>query len=163
MDSVYVIGVGMIRFGKYLDGSVRVMAGQALDLVLADAGLTKEDIQSAYISNTFWGMFANQHSIRGEVMLWDAGLRGIPIVNCENACAGGSTALHLGYTAIKAGMYDVVLALGSEKITNANKALVAQRIRHLHGCGELREAHQHVHGAQQKARFQAPRRRDAPG
>jgi acetyl-CoA acetyltransferase len=123
MDSVYVIGVGMIRFGKYLDGSVRVMAGQALDLVLADAGLTKADIQSAYISNTFWGMFANQHSIRGEVMLWDSGLRGIPIVNCENACAGGSTALHLGYTAIKAGMYDVVLALGSEKITNANKAL----------------------------------------
>ena len=41
MDSVYVIGVGMIRFGKYLDGSVRVMAGQALDLVLADAGLDK--------------------------------------------------------------------------------------------------------------------------
>lgn len=123
MDSVYVIGVGMIRFNKYLDGSVRVMAGQALDLALADAGLTKDDIQSAYISNTFWGMFANQHSIRGEVMLWDAGLRGIPIVNCENACAGASTALHLGYTAIKAGMYDVVLALGSEKITNANKAL----------------------------------------
>ncbi len=123
MDSVYVIGVGMIRFGKYLDGSVRVMAGQALDLVLADAGLTKADIQSAYVSNTFWGMFANQHSIRGEVMLWDAGLRGIPIVNCENACAGASTAVHLGYTAIKAGMYDVVLALGSEKITNANKAL----------------------------------------
>ena len=123
MDSVYVIGVGMIRFNKYLDGSVRVMAGQALDLALADAGLIKDDIQSAYISNTFWGMFANQHSIRGEVMLWDAGLRGIPIVNCENACAGASTALHLGYTAIKAGMYDVVLALGSEKITNANKAL----------------------------------------
>jgi acetyl-CoA acetyltransferase len=123
MDSVYVIGVGMIRFNKYLDGSVRAMAKDALNLVLKDAGLTKDDIQAAYVSNTFWGMFANQHSIRGEVMLWDSGLRGIPIVNCENACAGASTALHLGYTAIKAGMYDVVLALGSEKITHANKAL----------------------------------------
>jgi acetyl-CoA acyltransferase len=123
MDSVYVIGVGMIRFGKYLDGSVRAMAKDALHLTLADAGLAKEDIQAAYVSNTFWGMFANQHSIRGEVMLWDSGLRGIPIVNCENACAGASTALHLGYTAIRAGMYDVVLALGSEKITHQNKAM----------------------------------------
>jgi len=123
MSDVYVIGVGMIRFGKYLDGSVRAMAKEALDLVLTDAGLVKDDIQSAYVSNTFWGMFANQHSIRGEVMLWDSGLRGIPIVNCENACAGASTAFHLGYTAIRAGMYDVVLALGSEKITHQNKAM----------------------------------------
>lgn len=123
MDSVYVIGVGMIRFGKYLDGSVRAMAKDALDLTLADAGLSKDDIQAAYVSNTFWGMFANQHSIRGEVMLWDSGLRGIPIVNCENACAGASTAFHLGYTAVRAGMYDVVLALGSEKITHQNKAM----------------------------------------
>jgi len=56
----------MMRFGKYLDGSVRAMAGQALDLVLADAGLQTDDIQAAYVSNSFWGMFANQHSIRGQ-------------------------------------------------------------------------------------------------
>jgi len=123
MSDVYVVGVGMIRFGKYLDGSVRGMAKEAVDLVLRDAGLKKTDIQAAFVSNTFWGMFSNQHSIRGEVMLWDCGILGIPIVNCENACAGASTAFHLGYTAIRAGMYDVVLALGSEKITHPNKAL----------------------------------------
>lgn len=123
MNNVYIIGVGMIRFGKYPDGSVRAMAGDAAKLAFDDAGLSKDDIQAAYVANTFWGMFSNQHSIRGEVMLWDMGLRGIPIVNCENACAGASTALHLGYTAIRAGMYDVVLALGSEKITHENKAL----------------------------------------
>ncbi|HDP24748.1 MAG TPA: thiolase family protein, partial [Deltaproteobacteria bacterium] len=123
MDNVYVIGVGMIRFGKYLDGSVRAMARDSLDLVLADAGLVKDNIQAAFVANTFWGMFANQHSIRGEVMLWDSGVTGIPVVNCENACAGASTAFHLGYTAIRAGMYDVVLALGSEKITHQNKAM----------------------------------------
>jgi acetyl-CoA acetyltransferase len=123
MDSAYIIGVGMIRFGKYLNGSVRGMAREAFELVLKDAGLTKDAIEAAYISNTFWGMFSNQHSIKGEVMLWDIGMNGIPIVNCENACAGASTALHLGYTAIRAGMYDVVLALGSEKITHENKAL----------------------------------------
>ena len=123
MDNVYIIGVGMIRFGKYPQGTVRGMANEAVQLVLDDAGLEKDDIQAAYVSNTFWGMFSNQHSIRGEVMLWDVGLKGIPIVNCENACAGASTALHLGYMAVRSGMYDVVMALGSEKITHENKAL----------------------------------------
>lgn len=123
MDEVYIIGVGMNRFGKYLEGSVKRMAREALDLVLEDAGLTKDAIEAAYVSNTFWGMFSNQHSIKGEVMLWDVGMNGIPIVNCENACAGASTALYLGYTAIRAGMNDCVLALGSEKITHPNKAL----------------------------------------
>jgi len=123
MDNVYVIGVGMIRFNKYPDATVRGMAKDAVDLVLRDAGLKKEDLQAAYVSNTFWGMFSNQHSIRGEVMLWDQGIDGIPIVNCENACAGASTAFLLGYTAIRAGMYDVVMTLGSEKITHENKAM----------------------------------------
>jgi len=123
MSDVYVIGTGMIRFNKYPAGSVRGMAKEAVGLVLKDAGLAKEDIQAAYVSNTFWGMFANQHSIRGEVMLWDMGIDRIPIVNCENACAGASTAFYLGYTAIRARMFDVVMALGSEKITHENKAL----------------------------------------
>lgn len=123
MSDIYILGVGMIRFNKYPEATVRGMAHDAVRLVLDDCGLTKDDIQAAYVSNTFWGMFSNQHSIRGEVMLWDLGMDRIPIVNCENACAGASTALYLGYTAIKAGMFDVVLALGSEKITHPNKAL----------------------------------------
>ncbi len=123
MDDVYIIGVGMIRFNKYPDKTVRGMAHEAIDLVLQDAGITKDDLQAAYVSNTFWGMFANQHSIRGEVILRDMGIDGIPIVNCENACAGASTAMHLGYAAIKAGISEVILAVGSEKITHENKAL----------------------------------------
>ncbi len=123
MNDVFVIGVGMIRFNKYPDKTVRGMGVEATNLALKDAGLTKEDIQAAYVSNTFWGMYANQHSIRGEIILRDMGIDGIPIVNCENACAGASTAMHLGVNAIKAGMCDVVLALGTEKITHENKAL----------------------------------------
>jgi acetyl-CoA acyltransferase len=122
MDNVYVIGVGMIRFNKYPEATVRGMAKEAIDLVLKDAGLGKEALQAAYVSNTFWGMYTNQHSIRGQVILRDMGIDGIPVVNCENACAGASTAFHLGYAAIKAGISEVVLALGSEKITHENKA-----------------------------------------
>jgi len=163
MDNVYIIGVGMNRFGKYLDGSVRGMAGDAIKLVLEDAGLEKDDIQAAYVANTFWGMFSNQHSIRGEVMLWDTGLRGIPIVNCENACAGASTALHLGYTAIRAGMYDVVLALGSEKITNENKALSLGAYA---TCMDVENFEQHINmfmELNKQLDFKPPEGETAPG
>ncbi len=51
------------------------------------------------------------------------GIDKIPVTNVENACAGASTALHLAYTGIRAGMWDVAMAVGSEKITNPNKAL----------------------------------------
>ncbi len=123
MENVYVIGVGMIRFNKYPDKTVQTMAHEAIDLTLKDAGLTKEDLDAVFFSNTFWGMFDNQHSIRGEVVMRNMGVGNIPITNVENACAGGSTALHLAYTGIRAGMYDVAMAVGSEKITNPNKML----------------------------------------
>jgi len=123
MSNIYIIGVGMIRFNKYPDRTVQDMAHESIELVLKDAGLVKEDLEAAFFSNSFWGMFDNQHSIRGEVVLRNMGIGEIPVTNVENACAGGSTALHMAYTGIRAGMYDVALAIGSEKITNPNKAL----------------------------------------
>ena len=123
MEHVYIIGVGMIRFKKYPDKTVRTMAEEAVELVLSDAGLTKTDLQAAFFSNTFWGMFSNQHSIRGQVILRGMGIDKIPVTNVENACAGASTALHLAYTGIRAGMFDVALAVGSEKISHPDKAM----------------------------------------
>ena len=123
MNDVYIIGLGMIRFNKYPDRDVRGMAQEATELALNDCGLGKKDIQAAFFANTFWGMFANQHSIRGQVVLRSMGIEAIPVTNVENACAGASTALHLAYTGIKAGMYDVALALGSEKITHEDKMM----------------------------------------
>jgi acetyl-CoA acyltransferase len=55
MDTVYIIGVGMIRFGKYPDETVRTMAEKALNRALEDAGLQKTDLQAAYFSNTVLG------------------------------------------------------------------------------------------------------------
>jgi acetyl-CoA acetyltransferase len=121
MTNVYIVGLGMIRFNKYSDRGVRDMAHEVIRMALADAGMKKEDLQAAYFSNTFWGMFDNQHSIRGQVTLRSMGIGAIPVVNVENACAGASTALHLAYTAIRAGMVDVALVVGSEKITNPDK------------------------------------------
>jgi acetyl-CoA acetyltransferase len=121
MDNVYIIGAGMIRFNKYPERTVRDMAVEAILLALQDAGLDKRALQAAFFSNTFWGMFSNQHSIRGQVVLRGMGIDKIPVVNVENACAGATTALHLACTGIRAGMYDVALAAGSEKITDPDR------------------------------------------
>jgi acetyl-CoA acetyltransferase len=115
-DSVYVLGVGMIKFGKHPDKGVKALTGEALRLVLEDCGLTRSDIQAAWFSNSGWGISEFQHSIRGQVALTANGLDRISIVNVENACASGSTALHSAWMAIKAGVYDCVLAIGTEKM-----------------------------------------------
>ncbi|SHL19974.1 Acetyl-CoA acetyltransferase [Desulfatibacillum alkenivorans DSM 16219] len=121
MENVYIIGLGMIRFQKYPDRTVRDMAQEATILALADAGITKEDLTAAYFSNTFWGMYTNQHSIRGQCILRSMGIGRIPVTNVENACAGASTALNMAVMGIRSGAHDVALALGSEKITHENK------------------------------------------
>ena len=123
-EAVYILGVGMIRFGKWLDRGIKDMTREALDLVLEDCGLARADLQAAWFSNTGWGIFSFQHSIRGQVALSANGLQGIPVTNVENACASGSTALHAGWTAIKAGLYDCVLSIGAEKMYHEDRGLV---------------------------------------
>jgi acetyl-CoA acetyltransferase len=123
MNEVYIIGLGMIRFNKYPDRDVQDMAHEVTRMALTDAGIEKEALNAAFFANTFWGMFSNQHSIRGQVALRSMGIEAIPVTNVENACAGASTALHMAYSQVRAGMHEVVLALGAEKISNPNKAL----------------------------------------
>jgi acetyl-CoA acetyltransferase len=123
-DDVYIIGSSMIKFGKFLDKGIKQLTGEALDLVLKDCELNRDNIQAAWFSNSNWGYLSMQHCIRGQVALSANGLQGIPIVNVENACAGGSTALHSAWMAVKAGLYDCVLAIGAEKIHDADRVKV---------------------------------------
>ena len=115
-DKVYVIGVGMIKFGKNFDQTMKSMTGESLELALKDTDLKKRDIEAAWFSNSGWGMSEMQHCIRGQVALSANGVDKIPITNVENACASGSTAFHGAWTAVKAGLYDCTLAIGSEKM-----------------------------------------------
>ncbi len=121
-DNVYILGSAMIRFGKYMDRNIKSLTGEALDLVLEDCGLTLDELQAAWFSNSGWGIHTFQHCIRGQVALSANGLEGIPITNVENACASGSTAVNGAWTAVKAGLYDCVLAMGAEKLYNEDRA-----------------------------------------
>lgn len=163
MENVYIIGLGMIRFNKYPDKDVREMAHDVTRLALTDAGLDKKDIEAAFFSNTFWGMFDNQHSIRGEVALRSMGIEAIPVTNVENACAGASTALHLAYTGIRAGMYDVALALGSEKITNPNKALSLSAYATCMDVGNFADQLKLMEEVNQQLNFKVPEGQTPPG
>jgi acetyl-CoA acetyltransferase len=121
---VYIIGLGMMKFGKYLDRGIKSLTGEALKLVLDDCGLSMGAIEAAWFSNSSWGMNAFQHCIRGQVAFSANGLEGIPITNVENACAGASTALHGAWTAVKAELYDCALAIGVEKLHDTDRSKV---------------------------------------
>ncbi len=115
MRDVFIAGVGMTQFAKHMDKSIKNLSGIALDRVMADAEIRLSDIESAWFSNSGWGFSFGQDCIRGEVALRPAGLEGIPVTNVENACAGGSTALHHAWLEVASGQYECVLAIGAEK------------------------------------------------
>ncbi|MCC6217593.1 MAG: thiolase family protein [Polyangiaceae bacterium] len=112
----HVVGVGMLRFGKLPDRGIKALAAEVLERTLADAGLGRGDVEAVWFSNSGWGMNGGQDCIRGQVALRGAGISGVPIVNVENACAGGATALHGAVLGVTSGAYEVALAIGVEKL-----------------------------------------------
>ena len=122
MQKVRVVGAGMTRFGKYLDRGLRDLAEEAVRNAVEDAGLDIKEINAAYVSNSVAGLITGQETIRGQAVLRHTGLMGIPIVNVENACASASTAFHLGWMAVASGLYNCVLAVGVEKLSDPDKA-----------------------------------------
>lgn len=106
---VHVVGVGMIPFAKPgAHEPYPVMAAAATRKALADAGIGYERIQQAYIGYVYGDSTAGQRA------LYEVGMTGIPVVNVNNNCSTGSTALFLARQAVASGAADCVLALGFE-------------------------------------------------
>lgn len=114
-------GVGLVPFGKYPDRGLKSLAAEAVSNCMQDAGIGPGEIQFAFVANAVGGLITGQECIAGQVALQPLGIGGIPILNVENACASGSSALFLGVQAIKAGQADIVLALGMEKLTHPER------------------------------------------
>ncbi len=119
--NAYVAGVGMTPFGKHLDRTLKGLAGEAITAALRDAGLEAGDLQAAWMGNAAAGVVVGQEMIRGQVALRELGIGRIPVVNVENACASSSTAFQQACAMVSAGLYDVVLACGSEKLFHEDK------------------------------------------
>jgi acetyl-CoA acetyltransferase len=116
-----VAGVGMTPFGKHMDTGLKALGAEAVKSALADAGIGQDALEAAYVGNAAAGLVTGQESIRGQVILRSIGLGRIPVINVENACASASTALNQACAMVTAGLYDVVLALGVEKLYHADK------------------------------------------
>ncbi len=111
MSDVYVMGVDMIKFGRFPDRSVPNIGAEAALMALDDAGLGIQDMQALYCGN-----LGQASGMVGQRILQEIGQTGMPVVNVANACATGATAFREAWMSIKAGMYDVVLAVGVEQM-----------------------------------------------
>jgi acetyl-CoA acyltransferase len=125
---VAVIGAGMTRFGKFLERSMKDLAREAVEEALKTAGVEQQAIEAALVGNAMAGLISGQECIRGQVVLREMGIGGIPVVNTENACASSATAFHLAWLYVASGLYDIVLALGMEKLYHEDKKRSFQAI-----------------------------------
>ena len=109
---VLVAGVGMIPFTKPgANEPYPQMAAKATRAALADAGIGYELVQQAYVGYVYGDSTAGQRA------LYEVGMTGIPVVNVNNNCSTGSTALFLARQAVASGAVECVLALGFEQMS----------------------------------------------
>jgi acetyl-CoA acetyltransferase len=110
MRDVFVAGTGMIKFGRYPDQLLEDFVPAAIQEALADSGIDPERVGIAVFGHSNGGRVAGQRVLR------ELSLTGMPILNTENACAGGGTAMHVGWMSVASGMHDVALVVGMEKM-----------------------------------------------
>lgn len=113
MKRVFVVGVGMTKFekpGRREGWDYPDMARESGTKALEDAGVDYAEIEQGYVG------YCSGDSTSGQRALYELGMTGIPIVNVNNNCSTGSTALYLAAQAIRGGLADCVLALGFEKM-----------------------------------------------
>jgi len=111
MRNVYVLGTGMIPFGRYPEKSVPELGGDAVLIALKDAGIAMDKIEFLACGN-----FGQANASYAQRILQTVGQTGIPAINVANACATGSTAFREAYLSVGAGLYDIALAVGVEQM-----------------------------------------------
>ena len=109
---VYVVGVGMTKFEKpgTKEGDYHDWAREAGEMALADAGVSYDEVQQAYVGYVYG------ESCSGHRAVYELGMSGIPVFNVNSNCSTGSSALFLAAQAIRGGLADCTLALGFEKM-----------------------------------------------
>jgi acetyl-CoA acyltransferase len=116
MREVSIIGVGMTRFGKFLERSMQDLGREAAWNAIEDATVNVKDIEVAYVGNALAPQLTELKGTIGQHILTEAGIFGVPVINVENACSSGSTALRGAFLEVASGTCDVALALGVEKL-----------------------------------------------
>jgi acetyl-CoA acetyltransferase len=124
-----IAGAYSTSFGTHAGRSLASLAQEAAAGALADAGCTEGDVGCIVFGNAAEGILSGQEMIRAQVAFAGSGLAGIPMFNVENACASGSTALHVAGSMVRSGEYGDVLVVGAEKLIQPDKAKSFAAIR----------------------------------
>jgi len=111
MRNVYVLGTGMIKFGRYPEKTVPELGADAALIALKDAGVNIKDVELFASGNLY-----QANAMIGQRILQQIGQTGVPVINVSNACATGSTAFREAFMAVASGMYDVAMAVGVEQM-----------------------------------------------
>lgn len=119
---VHVAGVGMTPFRRNLKTTLKQLTADAVQAALSDAAVDPIQVEAAFFANAIGGSITGQEMVAGQVALRGVGLESIPIYNVENACASASSAFQLGVQSIAAGVHDIVLAVGAEKMSHQDKS-----------------------------------------
>ncbi|WP_245976015.1 lipid-transfer protein [Amycolatopsis palatopharyngis] len=140
-NRTYVVGVGMTKFekpGRREGWDYPAMAKESGTNALADAGIGYEQVQQAYVGYVYG------ESTSGQRAVYELGLTGIPVINVNNNCSTGSTALFLAAQAVRSGTVDCALALGFEKMQPGSLGSTYDdreqpMLKHILALAELRE------------------------
>jgi len=119
-NNVAIAGVGISKFGELWDKNLRDITLEAGMYAIFDAGVPGADIDGMVIGNMSAGRFTGQEHL-GALAVDMGGLGDIPAYSVEAACASGGAAVRQAYMAIKSGEHDVMLVLGSEKMSDVNQ------------------------------------------
>lgn len=117
MRDVAIIGVGITKFGELWNTSFRDLFVDAGASAIKDSGVNGEDIDAMYVGNMSAGQFIQQEHI-GSLIADRSGLAPIPCTRVEAACASGGLALREAFISVGAGVHDIVVAGGTEKMTD---------------------------------------------
>ena len=139
MKPIYIVGVSMTKFGPRPQDTIKTLTHEAVRDCLTDAGAQTNDVDAAFFANQAQSFIEGQVSIPGQIALRGTGIHGIPIVNVENACASGSSAIWLARNYLLAGQGDIVLAVGTEKMAYQDQELSRRVWQAFEGGSDIEE------------------------
>jgi acetyl-CoA acetyltransferase len=122
MRDVVILGIGMTPFGRHLDKTHEQLTQAAVRLALGDAGIEGRAIDMAVYANVIQGFFAGEMSIPGEYALRPLGISGVRGFHIEAACASSTVGLHLAIDHVRAGLAEMALVVGVEKLYSDDRA-----------------------------------------
>ena len=133
MRRVAVVGIGKTAFGAFPDRDLRSLAVEAGQKALADAHLRPDQVEAFYLGNFAGPSFVGQNHLAPYVA-GAMGITGVPATRFEAACASSGAAFFHAWSAVAAGIYDVVVVAGVEKMTSQSTPRVAEILA---GAGDM--------------------------